>query len=127
MLSDVVGSANHLPASNSPASEEPEEARPPVCAAFVVIDLRRPTELTQHHDQRLLEATSLMQIFQQGSNSLIKWWQKPIFQRWEDISVIVPVLSPTHIYLDNRHPDLNQTASDQHRLASCIATLLLSY
>ena len=56
----AVGRAVHLPAADPAAGQHDRVARRPVVAAGIPVDLRRPAELAQAHDQGFVQQAALV-------------------------------------------------------------------
>ena len=99
--------------SDADSGEDAEETRTPVIAAALGIDLRSAAEFAQHHHQRVVDPAAGFEIVKQGGNTLIERRQQIVFQRREDVAVIVPRLNSTDVDLNDSNARVVQAPSQE--------------
>lgn len=88
-FTEAVGGSDELAVLHAAASQEERRGAGPVISAGVSVDPRSSSELSGHHDDRVVESTSDFQVFNQGTQRSIEVRQFG-GQRLEIIAVKVP-------------------------------------
>ncbi len=119
--------ADHLTGPHAGAGEQAEEARRPVFAAALLVDLRLAAELAEHHHQRVVEHPAVGEVVEQRRDARIERRQQVLLHPLEDVAVRVPVLHAAHVRLHDRHAGLDQPPREQERLAERVPAVPVAH
>ena len=123
---DVVRLANHLPGQHPGSGEHGKETGTPVVPPLVLVDLGSASELAEHHHERLVQASRIMQVIQQCGDTTVHRRQQAVLERGKNVAVVVPGLHPADVALNHRHTHLQQPTSQEQRLPGGVATVTVS-
>src|SRR6186713_2786155 len=69
----LIGGANERAPLNARSTEADRPAFAPVIASVELIDVWRPAELRQHHDERMLEQAAVVQVGDERGERSVKF------------------------------------------------------
>ena len=122
-LAELVGGADDLAGLDAAAAHAGHAGRRPVIAAGRRVDLRRPAEVAEPHDQRVVQQPAVVQVFQQGRVAAIEHRQLALLQALEVVLVRVPAAVGDG---DELHARLDQPPGQQARLAERASAVALA-
>ena len=124
----------NLPTGNAGSGQGTTEYRSPVIASSLGIELRRPPEFANRHDQRFFQQSSHLEILEQRAETTIKLRTKTVLHPVVVVSVRVPHRTargqvaglPWPLDMDKPNPRLDQPPRQQDTLPPLATTITIS-
>ena len=130
----VVARADHATARHASAGQGHREDAPPVIAATGGIDRRRATEFPHHHDERLVEEATVLEIVEERAVGSVELRAEDVLEpagvvlmgvpEWISGGRVPRLARP--VDLDEPHPGLDQPSSEEHTLAELSSAVAIA-